>query len=177
MRVRMERDHARPAIAFLVLVVLAAATVGGGLARQDAGTRRADEIAALPSTGPVGDVPSSGHGATLDVPLFDPAGIVTLSTRRAVSTRGAAGPIPGPAAQPNAGVTVGRATTAPERPRRTAARSTPGPAASGASGSTTAPAPGKADRGRRSGAAGSAKGHPRPADAPGRRTHPPRGRR
>ena len=129
----MQSDHAKPAAAFVVLVVLAAATVGSGLSHQD--SDGADVTATAPLPGSHEERPADR------LTPFDPTRTVTLVPR----------PTSGPTS--SAGTAAGEADPAlagrAPRPSRSRTGSTGSAPGAGAGTPTWSPGNGK----------GRAKGH------------------
>jgi hypothetical protein len=109
----MQSDHAKPAAAFVVLVVLAAATVGSGLSHQDADGAGITAAAPPPGAHPHGERPTDR------LTPFDPTRTVTLTPRPTAEPD----PDPGTGAASGVGPAAGERSVAPERRDRRPSRS------------------------------------------------------
>ena len=115
MRISMQPDHAKPAAAFVVLVVLAAATVGSGLSRQD--SDGADVTASAPA-------PDHEERSADRLTPFDPTRSVTLAPRPTSDPASGAGPAAG--TRTAAGTSDPALTSRTRRPSRSRAGATAG---------------------------------------------------
>jgi hypothetical protein len=112
----MQSDHAKPAVAFAVLVVLAAATVGSGLSQQDADGAEVSAVAPAPGL--------HEHRPVDRLTPFDPTRTVTLAPRPTSDPLDE--PVSGAGTAADTGTAAGEQDSAPESRARRPSRSRTG---------------------------------------------------